>query len=194
MGLRQVQAALARLFTDEAARDEFFADPQGAGAALGLGEDDARSLAEIAPKALARFARALKSKRVLDARKRMPLTAQALGARFAEHWRAATATGGAGRPVEDARAMAGRLAKLAAEGSIEPPWIGDLARYEAAFVEAAGRRFGLRVRGFGYPVAALAASLRAGGPIEALAPARTLGVWARLPSRKLFHATWPRRY
>src|SRR5476651_1489532 len=43
----------------------------------------ASSLAEIAPKALARFADALKSKRVLDARKRMPLTAQALGARFA---------------------------------------------------------------------------------------------------------------
>jgi hypothetical protein len=191
MGLKEVQAALARLFTDAAARDEFFNDPKSGAAALGLNDNDARALAEIAPKALARFAGSLKSKQILDARKRMPLVAQTLGARFADHWRAATESANAKRPVEEARAVAERLAKLAAQGAIEPRWIGDLARYEAAFVEASGRRFGVRIRWFDYPVAALAASLRAGDGRESLAPRRTLAVWARAPGGRLFHRAWP---
>ncbi len=192
MGLREVQAALARLFTDEVARDEFLADPKGGAAALGLGEDDARHLAAIAPQSLARFAGGLKSKRILDARKKLPLTAQALGARFADHWRAATTSTAARREIADVQAMAERLSRLAAQGSIEPPWIGDLARYEAAFVEASVRRFGLRMRMFDYPIATLALALRAGALREAVAPRRTLAIWARAPGRRLFHRAWPR--
>ena len=82
MALAQVQAALARLYTDEAERAAFLADPQGAACALGLEADDAATLAAIAPQTLRRFADSLKAKSLLDARKMTPLTARALGDDF----------------------------------------------------------------------------------------------------------------
>ena len=190
MALSAVQAALARLFTDEAARADFLRDPQAAGRALGLDESDAETLARLAPRALRQFAGGLKAKSVLDARKRMPLTAQALGETFADHWRAAVAPlpPGASR-ADEAQALAARIATLAREKQLAPEWIGDLARYEAAFVEAAQRRFGMRARLFRFPVMRIAARLH-GGAIESCAPKMTLGVWARWPGGRLFHRTW----
>jgi hypothetical protein len=192
MALSAVQAALARLFTEEAARASFLSDPQAAGRALGLDEADAATLARIAPRALRQFAGSLKAKRVLDARKTMPLTAQALGEAFAEHFRAAAAPlrqdAGA---AEEAQALAARLAALAGTGAIAPFWIGDLARYEAAFVVAARRRWGLRLRLFRFPVARIAASLHAGAAPAEVAARRSLGVWAHRPGGRLFHRCWP---
>ena len=191
MALSEVQTALARLFTDEAARAAYFKDPQGAGRSLGLDDADARLLAELAPRALRQFAGSLKAKRVLDARKRTPLTAQVLGVAFNEHLHAAAATLpiGAGR-VEEAHALADRLAAFARTDALSPDWIGDLARYEAAFVEAAYRRAGLRLLLFRYPVGIVAAALQAGSPIGDIPPRATLGLWARWPGGRLTHRLW----
>jgi hypothetical protein len=191
MALGDVQAALARLFTDEAARADFLRDPQATGRALGLDARDAETLAHLAPRALRQFAGSLRAKSALDARKRMPLTAQALGEAFADHWRAAVAPlpAGASR-ADEAHALAVRLAALAVAGQVAPEWIGDLARYEAAFVEAAQRRFGLRVRLFRFPVGRIAARLLGGGAVDDCAARPTLGVWARWPGGRLFHRAW----
>jgi len=120
------------------------------------------------------------------------LTAQALGKSFAEHFRAAVAPlrHNADRG-EEAQALAARLAALADRAALAPLWIGDLARYEAAFVEASRRRFGLRLRLFRYPIAIIAASLHAGAEPAAVAPKLSLGVWARRPGGRLFHRLWP---
>ena len=162
MALSDVQAALALLFTDEAARADFLRDPQAAGRALGL-----------------------------DARKRMPLTAQALGEAFADHWRAAVAPlpTGASR-ADEAHALAARLATLSREKRLAPEWIGDLACYEAAFVEAAQRRFGMRARLFRFPVLRIAARLHGGDAVDECAARATLAVWARWPGGRLFHRMW----
>jgi hypothetical protein len=191
MALSAVQAALARLFTDEAVRASFLEDPQSAARALGLDEADASMLAQLAPQALRQFAGSLKAKRILDARKIMPLTAQALGEAFAGHFRAAVAPlpENAGRG-EEAQALAARLATLAKTRAISPVWIGDLARYEAAFVEAATRRSGLRLRLFGYPVGTIGVALRAPAPPKDIAAKPTLGIWARRPGGRLFHRLW----
>ena len=190
MALAPVQAALARLFTDAAARSAFLDDPRAAAHALGLDPGDADALAAIAPQALRRFAAGLKAKRALDARKALPLTAKALGASFADHFHAAAATlrADASRP-EQAQALAGRLAALARAQALKPAWIGDLARYEAAFIEASRRRYGARLRLFRFPVARIAATLQGGGGDDA-APSMTLGVWARRPGGRLFHRLW----
>jgi hypothetical protein len=192
MALREVQAALARLYTDDAARTAFSRDPLSAGRALGLDEGDAATLARLAPQAIRQFAGSLKAKRILDARKAMPLIAQTLGEAFAGHFRAAVAPlrQGAARE-EEARALAARLATLARARAIAPAWIGDLARYEAAFVEAAKGRFAIRLRLFRYPVGRIAAQLYAAAPGGEIAPRATLGVWARRPGGRLFHRLWP---
>jgi hypothetical protein len=188
MALRTVQAALARLFTDEATREAFIKDPQGSARAFGLNEEEAATFAQLAPQAIGRFARSLDGKRILDARKMTPLTAQALGAAFAEHFLVATANlaGDAGR-VAEAWALAGRLG---ATDVADAPWIGDLARYEAAFVEAAHRRFGLRLLRFRFPIASIAGRLQAGLAVDDLEPRTTLAVWLRRPRGRLIFRAW----
>jgi hypothetical protein len=187
MALADVQGVLARLFTDEAARAVFFEDPEGAARAFGLDDDDSATLARLAPQALRQFAGSLKAKRVLDARKTMPLTAQALGAAFAEYLSAAAAPLGPGASrVAQAHALASRLSARADA----PAWIGDLARYEAAFVEASQTRFGLRLRLFRFPVAKIASRLHGGVAVDDIAPQTTLGVWARRPGGRLIHRAW----
>ena len=188
MALGTVQAALARLFTDEAAREAFIKDPHGAARAFGLDKNEAATFAELAPQAIERFARSLGGKRILDARKMTPLTAQALGAAFAEHFRAATANlaPGAGR-VAETWALARRLGAI---GGADAPWIGDLARYEAAFVEAAHRRFGVRLLQFRFPVALIAAKLQARLAVDDSEPKTTLAVWLRMPAGRLLHRVW----
>jgi hypothetical protein len=194
MALGEVQAALARLFTDEAARADFLCDPRAASRALGLDESDAETLARLAPRALRQFAGSLRAKSVADARRRMPLTARALGEAFADHWRDALAllSAGASR-ADEAHALAARLAALAKAHRVAPEWIGDLARYEAAFVEAAHRRFGVRVLLFRFPVGRIAARLQDGGAVGDCAAKTTLGVWTRRPGGRLFHRVWTLR-
>lgn len=192
MALAQVQAALARLFTDEAARNAFLKDPQSSARALGLDHDEAEMLAGLAPQAIRQFVGGLAAKRVLDARKMTPLTAHVLGDAFIEHFRAATAplAPDADR-VAQARALAGRLAAAARTGAAAPGWIGDLARYEAAFVEASHRRFGIRLLLFRFPIDAIASQLR--GERLIIDPGRraALGVWARTPGGRLLYRVWP---
>ena len=109
MALGEVQTALARLLTDTAARAMFARDPLSAGRSLGLDEADARSVAALPPHALDRYGASLKSKRALDARKLLPLTALALGDDFAPRLREVLPArpGGA---VADAIALVSRLA------------------------------------------------------------------------------------
>src|ERR1700677_928574 len=104
MALGEVQTALARLLTDTAARAMFARDLLSAGRSLGLDEADARSVAALPPHALDRYGASLKSKRALDARKLLPLTALALGDDFAPRLREVlpARTGGA---VADAIAL-----------------------------------------------------------------------------------------
>lgn len=191
MALGDVQAALARLFTDEAARQAFLQDPADAGRSLGLELDDCSTLARLAPEALRRFAGSLKSKRALDARKMLPLTARTLGDAFAAHYSAAVSplAPGVHRSAQ-AQAFAVRLQALARARQLAPAWIGDLARYEATFVEASRQRFGLRLRLFRFAVGSIAFALLGGGAVGVVAPRRSLGVWVRLPSGRLFHRIW----
>ena len=57
MALGEGQGALARLFTDEVAREAFLADPQSASRMFGLDEADAARLSAMARQELRRFSR-----------------------------------------------------------------------------------------------------------------------------------------
>lgn len=186
MALGDVQTALARLLTDTGARAMFARDPLSAGRALGLDEADARSVAALAPYALDRFGASLRSKRALDARKLLPLTALALGDAFGPRLCEALPArpGGA---IADAIAL---VSRLAADTAASPPWIGDLARYEAAFIAARRRPWGVQLRLFRYPVPSIAAALHGGVSPGVVAPRTTLGLWARAPRQALVHRCW----
>jgi hypothetical protein len=192
MALADVQAMLARLFTDAPFRASFFDDPVAVGRANGLDPAEAHTLAALSRDEVDGFAGTLRRKRADDVRKVLPLTARALGGAFRDHILPATA--GAPRPGrhrDDARALVERLRRVARPHELEPPWVADLARYEMTFGDALHLRAGFLVRRFRYPVARLAAAVLRG---EATADVRlrtTVGVWVRWPGRRgVFHRMW----
>jgi hypothetical protein len=192
MALADVQAVLARLFTDAPFRASFFEDPVAVGRSSGLDPAEARTLAELSGAEVEQFAGTLRRKRADDVRKVLPLTARALGGAFRDHIQPATA--GAPRPGrhrDDARALMDHLGRVARSQELEPPWAADLARFELAFGDALHRRAGLVVRRFRYPVARLAAAILSGAPTVGIKPRMTVGIWLRWPGRRgLFHRMW----
>jgi hypothetical protein len=193
MALADIQAVLARLFTNAPFRDAFFADPAAVGRSCGLDPAEARTLMDLSRGEVDGFAATLTRKRIGDVSKVLPLTARVLGAAFGGHVRPALA--GAARPgrhYDDARAVTDRLGRLARDGALEPPWAADLARYEAAFSDAARRRMCVLVRRFRFPVARLAMAIMRGAPVADATPCMTIGVWVRWPGwRGVFHRAWP---
>ena len=194
MGLAQVQAALARLYTDAAWRADFLADPEGAGAGLGLQAAEARQLAQLAPGQVQLVAGSLRRKRLNEVAKLLPLSHRVLGPGFAAlFWRHADAylPRGTKRHRDDALAFAAFVGRTARAEGLEPPWAADLIRYEAAWLAAStpGRR-GL-LRWFRCDPRAVAHALaHEGGDVQAARHA-TLGVWVRLPGGGVWHRMVP---
>ncbi len=184
MALGETQALLARLFTDAQTRRAFFADPQATGLRFGLSETEALTLAALDRQEVEIFAESLLGKRALDARKTLPLTAKGLGDRFDQLL--SVAIDGPPAP-ERHRADAASLARfLAGDGASEPSWIGDLARYEMAFISAARPGAFLLLRRFAYPVNHIARQLAAGAHVD-VSPRACVGLWLRAPRGRLFH-------
>lgn len=183
MGLMQTQALLARLFTDARLRRAFFEAPAATATAFGLDAAEAERLAGLDRREVEDFARSLLGKRALDARKALPATARALGRAFDPLLFEAIegAPPGPQRHRGDAAALAGLLAARAGE----PPWIGDLARFEMGFVAAARPGAFFLLRRFDWPVDEIAQRLMAGAPVEAT-PRRRVGLWWRAPGGRLF--------
>lgn len=182
MGLRETQTLLARLFTDAALRRAFFENPAATAAGFGLDPAEADRLSRLDRRAVDDFARSLLGKRALDARKALPLTAKALGAAFDPLLFEAIE----GPPASARhRADAAALASLLAARPGEPLWIGDLARYEMAFVDAARPGWLFMLRRFDWPVDEIARRLTTGAPVS-VTPRGRAGFWWRAPGGRLF--------
>ena len=185
MGLAETQALLARLFTDEGLRREFFESPVAVAARLGLSMHDTQRLAALDRRETEALARSLIGKRALYARKALPLTARALGDRFDGLLREAIrGRAGDGKSPSDAAALVTLLEERLARREIEPPWIVDLARFERAFIDSGRAGSALVLRRFYFDVAAIAASLARGEDVSATRKP-TFGVWARAPRGRL---------
>jgi hypothetical protein len=79
VGLAEVEAALARLYTDDRLRENFFADPRAVGAELGLSDGEARQLGSADRRRVELFAESLRLKRLGEVRGLLPRTAAVLG-------------------------------------------------------------------------------------------------------------------
>jgi hypothetical protein len=192
MALADVQALLARLFTDAPFRAAFFDDPVVVGRSCGLDAGEARALADLSRPDVEQFAASLRRKRSGDVRKVLPLTARVLDAAFSDHVQPAIAgPARPGRHRDDARAVADHLRRWARSGGLDPPWAADLAHYETAFVEAARQPACLLVRRFRFPVARIAMAILRGESPKDVRPRPTLAVWLRWPGRRgVFHRVW----
>jgi hypothetical protein len=142
--LAALQRALARLYTDAAFRDRFQQNPVAAGAEIGLDPETTRAMAGPNFKGVGAFARSLKLKRLGESSAYLPLTRKFLGDDFSRlflRYAESPLPPATNRPLADALRFANFLASEVAQGGLGPSWIGDLARYEAAWLSA---RFGAR--------------------------------------------------
>jgi hypothetical protein len=180
MGLAETQRLLAHLYTDAGLRERFFAEPHEVGEAFGLGADETDHLRQLSRQQAECFASALKQKRLKLAGRLLPLTRRVLGERFAELFSChaeATPLHGAQRYQRDAVAFSRFLGRVAAREGLEPPWVADLARYEAAWLEAQAPGCRLLVRRFRYAVGGLGRDETRDGTIATPRKRLCLGVW-----------------
>ncbi len=175
MRLDKLQAALVRLSVDGELRALAEKDPLKAAAALEVTSDELAEVVSIA--GLPRFAAALVNKRLGQVKLLLPRTASVLGGEFDRRfraWAASRPTAGVKKHQRDAVAFAAELRLIS-----DPAWVGELAAYEAAWVEAGlGRRFLTR---------RFVARVNRDPP----QPGRCLAVWLRWPAGTMRHFAWP---
>lgn len=80
MGLEAVEHALARLYTDDRARERFFANPASEGAALGLSTDEVDAVLAMDRSRIDLFAEQLRLKRFNEILRLLPRATAAIGA------------------------------------------------------------------------------------------------------------------
>jgi hypothetical protein len=190
MALADVQRALALLYTDRAARERFWADPEAAGVEWGLTSDDIAQLAALSRPEVDQYAHGLMAKRRGEVAKLLPRTRAALGLQFRAfftEYAAGFTPSGPGKHREDAVRFAAWLDDRNAGLGRHTV---DMAAYEAACLTAfaSGCRFQLRV--YRTDVNADFASGEGRGPGRL-----TVVVWFRPPRGRLRHilVQWPRR-
>jgi hypothetical protein len=184
MALAETQALLARLFTDEDLRREFFDAPVAVATRFGLSMHDTQRLAGIDAREIEAFARSLIGKRTLYARRALPLTARALGEQFDGLFQEAIRGAARDASRSDAAAIAELLDRRVAKCELDPAWAADLARFERAFVDAGGSGAAFFIRRFDFDVASIAKDLARGEEVSAIRR-KAFGVWARRPRRRL---------
>ncbi len=196
MGLEALQRMLSRLWTDAALRERFRADPRGTARAEGLDEDEAARVAtDGVIRQVEEFARALVEKRCGEVMGLLPRTARVLGPGFRARFRTYAAAGapqGVRKHRADAVGFAAELSRAAARGEPGfPPWLGELARYEASWLEASDPTRRLIVRRFRVPIPMLADAIRRGESPGVPAARGTWCVWWRLtPASPGRFASW----
>jgi hypothetical protein len=115
VGLAELEGALARLYTDDALRERFFADPESVGPTLGLDGDESARLASSDRARIDLFADTLRTKRHGEVSRLLPRTVVAAGEDtfrdlFFEFARTFV-PGGVHKHNADAMAFASRLTK-----------------------------------------------------------------------------------
>lgn len=128
MELGRLQAAIARLATNQALRERFIASPGSSAGDLGLTAPEAVDLARSGAQ-IAAFAESLGRKRLGAARKLLFLSSSALGSRFDDLFR----IWAAGQPARD---YVDEAIAFALHSAGESPAF----RYEAALLSARRRR------------------------------------------------------
>lgn len=139
MALADVQGLMARMFTDEAVRRQFFERPDAVAAAFGLTDHEIEEVRCLAQQQVAFFARMLERKRARGVGRLLPQSRRLLGPRFGElfaRYAAQPAPTGPRRQRQDAVAFAAFVEKLAAAEQVLPDGALGTLRYEAASLTA----------------------------------------------------------
>ena len=179
MGLSDTQKLLARLYVDSDLRKRFSTDPSGVGAEFGLSDAEAAEMGGLSLPQAEFFSRSLKFKRLAEVRRLLPRTAEAMGRPFSElflSYAEREIPAGIAKHQHDAVAFAAHL--QLSEIPAEPPWTRDLARYEAAWLQANRCGVCCLVRLFRWDLRLIVNPSKA--QLAAVPRRRLVGLWLRL--------------
>jgi hypothetical protein len=199
MSLADLQRILARLVTEPDLREHFLDDPEGVAGSEGWGTELASLLAAVPKDRLRHYGESLISKRCREAARCLPLTLKVLGplrfrTLFHEHARMST-TRGPARHRDDAIAFADRLRSAFSEGPEHPPWLADLAAYEAAALRAGDPKRRMILLCLGHAPRDLVRAAVAGDS-TAIVPRRVALIvwirWTRIGTARQFRLVIPR--
>ena len=140
MGLGEVQAALARLYTEPAIRDMLENDPEALQRECGLTDEDLEHLTHLSASELEFFATSLRSKRRGEVAKLLPGTAAALGGQYRlmfNRYSDRFLPSGEQKHLEDALHFAEYLGLVDVPGK---PWVASIVAYECAWLEIVNQR------------------------------------------------------
>ena len=181
MELAQQQRLLARLYTNSALRQRFFAEPQAVLRELGMDASSASTLAAGSPTEIQFFAHSLQRKRLGDVAKVLPRTRLLLDGHFETlflEYADKPVPPGPPQGRADALAFASFVQRSAQTEPLLSAWAAHVVRYEAARLRAIDSRF--LVRFFRYPVRALQQVSSARAIVPPLRPQTTFACWFRL--------------
>lgn len=153
MSLQQIQALLARMYTDAALRERFFSEPDATGRDFGLTEDEIQQLQALSQPQTRAFAHGLVHKRMGQVQKLMPATSTLIQARFSRHFHAFAETcvpDGVRKHKDDAQRFAMYLRHDVEEPL--PPWLCELIAFESDWISAMHPKTRLQVRWYRHPV------------------------------------------
>ena len=191
MNLPALQQILARLVTEPDLRDRFLDDPAKAAATERWDTEMVRAISTISTSGLRHYGDALLNKRAREAGRCLPLTCRAPGySRFHELFRAyaaGTTTHGPKRHRDDAIAFAGALLRGPSDASKAPPWVTDLAAYEAASLRCAGAMRCVLILRLGYNPRDLAKAAIPAMPFGDVPRCCALIVWFRFTKSGRLH-------
>jgi len=152
MGLGEVQAALARLYTEPAIREMLEHDPQALKHECGLSDEDLDHLTNLSASELEFFATSLRSKRRGEVAKLLPGTVAALGGQFKilfNRYSGRYLPSGPDKHLEDALHFAEYLLDVDVPGK---PWVESIVSYESSWLEIINHRRRFIVRRLHYNV------------------------------------------
>jgi hypothetical protein len=185
MSLTDLQNFLARLYTDENLRRDFLREPENCGAENNLSADEIAQIKQILPEQIEFFADSLVYKRLREVEKLLTLTRKAAGKNdFEKYFREFAGNfqpSSIKKHFEDAMEFAAFLAAR----KIEPLWIVDLAKFEAARLAFyhGGRR--ILIKKFAYDIREIlkAVSNKEANSNKKFPRRQTFAVWFRAGGR-----------
>ena len=194
MGLAHCQTLLAKIITDATLRERFFEDAVSVGQEFGLGPEESARFALLSARQAEQAAGSLRNKRLGEVEKLLPLSRLVLtNSTFAQLFHrhvARFSRAGAKKLRDDAVAFAGFAEQAVRAGDLEPEWVADLLRYEAAQLIAVGPNRRWTVRLLRHSISDLVRCARSmrGTP----ATNWTLAIWFRASNQGRLHHVYLR--
>jgi hypothetical protein len=194
MALASLQKILARLYTDQGIREQFYEDPAEVCELFNLTAEEREVICQLSSQKVEFFSESLRQKRFNEICKLLPLTHLALGDGFYQlfvQFEHIYRPHGVNKHHDDACKFATFIQSSVKTDRESLDIVKDLARFESAVLMSRKPGITLIVRLFRYPIDECIHELTDGGRATSPAVSHSVAIWLRLTRRsRLTYMCW----